>query len=186
MTPTKACHSRLFINLVSKFEDAEYDGVILDLAEQWCVLASIEEFNLDGYWIIRKDTIKQVRHRNYEAFRHQILKADGILAGLRSLEAIDISTTSHLFASLVRFQNYVIVYRESDTDWWMHHAALAFTNGKQVLMHSFDGAGRFNRTFSRCKMADISSIRIGSRYLQTYQKAAPYNFMDRRPVSQNL
>lgn len=185
MTLAKACQNRLFVDLVSKFEDEEYDGVVLDLSDQWCVLASIEKFDRDGYWIIRKDTIKKVRHRCYEVFRHQILQADGILATLRPLEGINISTTQNLFASLVRYQSYMVIRRETDAEWWTNHSALVGIDGNQLLMHSFDGAGRFNKKFTRCKMEDVTSIRIGSHYLKTYQKAAPYNFAERQPIFQN-
>jgi hypothetical protein len=183
MTLRQAHRSGLFCALVSTFEAEERDGVILSLTDHWCILASIEAFDPDGYWIIRKDTIKQVRHRPYEAFRHQILQAEGIPAAVKPLNDIDISTTSSLFESLIRYQKYVVIHRETEIEWWTHHAALAGIKGDHLLMHSFDGAGRFNQKFSRCKMADITSIRIGGRYLLAYQKAAPYDFAECRPAT---
>ena len=183
MTLSKAHKAQLCVGLVRKgYRPEEVEGVILDLSSHWCQLASLESFDPDGYWIVRRDTIQSARFRRFEAFRHEILLSKGVIARLKRPRGIDLSTTDSVFTSLTHRRCFAIVYRETEAEWWSLHSAVLGHQGGNLLLHGFDGAGRFESRTRRYPCAEITCIRFGSRYLREYQTAAPYDFRNRRPI----
>ncbi len=156
--------------------------MIQKLSSSWCLVASLDSLDPDGYWIIRRDTIRHVRHTRIEAFRHRILIANGAISRLRLPRGIDITTTDSLMASLVSLRRYAVIYRDTETDWWSLHAAILRQERSGLLLHGFDGAGRFESRVRRYPIAQITCIRLGSRYLREYQSAIPYDYDTPSPV----
>jgi hypothetical protein len=70
MTLTKAHETSLCVGLVrTGYHPDDFDGVIQKLSSSWCLVASLDSLDPDGYWIIRRDTIRNVRYTRIEAFR---------------------------------------------------------------------------------------------------------------------
>ena len=184
MTLSKAHNASLCVELVRKgYHLDELDGVILKLSSRWCLLASLDSLDPDGYWIIRRDTVRHVRYRRFEAFRHRILRANGTISKLRLPRGIDIATTDSLVTSLVSQRRYAIVYRETESEWWSLHAAILGLERGGLLLHGFDGAGVFESRIRRYPVADITCVRFGGRYLREYQSASPYDYDKPRPIT---
>lgn len=184
MTLSKAHKTSLCVELLRTGDGPDVlDGVILKLSSSWCLFASLDALDPDGYWIIRRDTIRRVRYTRFEAFRHRILLANGVIARLRPPRGIDIATTDSLMSSLVCLRRYAIVFRETGTEWWSLHAAVLGQERGGLLLHGFDGAGVFESRTRRYPVAEITCIRFGSRYLREYQSAAPYDYDKGRPVT---
>lgn len=184
MTIAKACQARLCVELLrNRRGPDELAGVVLDLSPQWCLLASMEDFDPDGYWIIRRDTIRRVRYRRFEAFRHRILTAHDTISRLRPPRGLDIASTDSLFVSLVNQHRYAILYRETEAEWWRWHSAILGLERGRVLLHLFDGAGCFETRIRRYRVADITCVRFGNRYLREFQSAAPYDYDNRCPAN---
>jgi hypothetical protein len=183
MTLTKAHKTGLCVGLVrTGYRPDDFEGVIQTLSSRWCLVASLDSLDSDGYWIIRRDTILNARYTRIEAFRHRILLANGAISRLRLPRVIDITTTDSLMASLVKQRRYAIVYRDTETEWWSLHAAILRQERSDLLLHGFDGAGRFESRVRRYPIAQITCIRLGSRYLREYQSAVPYDFDMQTPV----
>lgn len=184
MTLSQAYKAGLCIELVRATSGPdELLGVILKLSSSWCLLASLDSLDPDGYWIIRRDTVRRVRYRRFEAFRHRILVAKGTISRLRPPRGIDITTTDSLMISLVSLRRYAVLYRENDTEWWSLHAAILEEERGRLRLHGFDGAGVFESRIRSYPVADITCVRFGGRYLQEYQSAAPYDYVKQRPVT---
>jgi hypothetical protein len=183
MTLTKALQTSLCVGLVrTGYRPDDFEGVILKLSSSWCLVASLDSLDSDGYWIIRRDTICHVRYTRIEAFRHGILLANGAISRLRLPRGIDITTTDSLMASLVSQRRYAIIYRDTETEWWSLHAAILRQERSGLLLHGFDGAGRFESRVRQYPIAQITCIRLGSRYLREYQSAVPYDYDRQSPV----
>ena len=183
MTLAKAHDRRLCVTVIRSGEGPnDLTGVILALSPEWCLLASVEALEFDGYWVIRRDLILSVQFRRFERFRHEIAVRKGLLDDLPVPDGLDITDSGLLFTSLVDRRRFTIVYRERDAKWWSLHAAVVGTEGGHLRLHGFDGAGRFEPRIRKYRISEVTCLRVEGRYLTEYQIAAPYDFELGKPA----
>ena len=97
MTLQKAQAEQLCIEVVrSRPGPNNLDGLVLAFSPQWCLLASVEAFDPDGFWLIRRDTIGSIRFTRFQAFRHRVATTIGVLSGVRVPVGLDVADTLSL------------------------------------------------------------------------------------------
>lgn len=177
MNLKRAMAERLCVSICRNVEgEDEIDGVVIELSAEWCLVADVNGFDADGYWIVRRDTISRLEFTRHDAFRQKLMEKSGLIRGLRPPAGLDISDTAALMHSLVATRRYVIVFEEDDYEWYSWHAAVLSVQGKFLRLRGFDGSGCFEKRVRRIRISEITCIRIASRYLSVYEKAAPYDY----------
>lgn len=177
MNLKRALSERLCVGISRNVKGVdEINGVVTDHSPDWCLVAEVDGFSADGYWVVRRDTISRVRFTRHDAFRQKVMEKSGLISGLRPPAGLKISDTSALMDALVAMHSYAIVYREDDSEWYSTHAAVLSAKSGFLRIRGFDGCGCFQKRVRCVPICDITCIRIASSYLSAYEKAAPYDY----------
>lgn len=167
-------------------EDALY-SIPLGLGKDLVLLQGLDEFVLDGYFIIRLKDITSVEISKSQVFTLHILKEEGILNQIKKPALSSLDHWRDVLEELSAIGNNIIVKCESLEYSEFYIGAIIAIDKKSLYLLYFDGAGKWDEEPTEISLRDITSIQIDSRYSTIMSKyLSPRIIKDKQLEIHNL
>lgn len=153
--------------------EADIAGFILDKSDQFLLVQQVEEFDLNGYAIIRKDHFSALRANEFDEVMEQILKEEGILKKKYGLKkTISLDSWTSMFETLKKKDFHVIVECEDLEEPTFTIGPVTKVGKNSVQVHFYDAIGVYDKKPTKIKFEDITLVRFGDRYSTIFRKYA--------------
>ena len=151
--------------------DANIHGFILKTSKKYMLIQKAEEFQLNGYTIIRRDQYDAIRNNDYDKTYKTILKKEGVLKKHLGLNhKITLNSWSSVFQDLKKLKKSIIVECENIKKSSFVIGPIAEVKSKSVLIKYFDPNGVLDSKPTRVQYKDITLVSFGDRYNEVFSK----------------
>ena len=151
--------------------DADIHGFILQINKDFLLIQVEEEFTLNGYVIIRKDSFDSIRLSETEIFQRKILDKEGILKSDYGINAeINIESWSTIFKDLRQKDYFAIVECEDLKTPAFAIGEISKTSNKSVGIRYFSPQGIIDEKTTKIKYKEITLVKFDNLYTKMYRK----------------
>jgi hypothetical protein len=150
-----------------------FSGIIFNQNESFILMSDFNDFNFDGFVIIRKSDVSEIRKSENETFIDQILNKEGIkneiLNKSKSLDFL-LSDFKEMFVDLEQKGKAIIIERLYEKESKFHIGPISKVEKKKVFINYFSAKGEFDLIPLVSKFKEITYFRIESPYANLYHK----------------
>lgn len=157
------------INAFFRFDENYYNLIPLTFNDKLFFVINEDDFIFDGYSIFRFKDLMKVKIKNDMC--DEILKNEGLTSNI-IIPSIDISSWKSVFESLIGLNRNIIVERRA-----LNNADSEFVIGRIDSIYKnfayvwhFDADGVWEDSPIRVPYSQITNIKFGSRYVDTFSK----------------
>ena len=150
---------------------ADLYGFLLRVTEGFILVHEFDDFELNGYAIIRQDQFESIRSSKNDRARRKIMNREGTLEiDLGIPYEVVLDSWASIFTSLKAQQLSVIIECEDKKNAAFTIGPIVAVNKKSVSIRHFDAAGILAETPTKILYRDITIIRFDDRYTNVYSK----------------
>ncbi len=150
---------------------ADITGFILQLSKDFLLIQKEEEFNLNGYAIIRKDQFDAIRCNKYDRGFKRILKNEGIIDAEYGIDQkIRITNWQTIFEDLKKHDYHVIIECENLEDPIFLIGPITKVNKNFISIRYYDPTGLLDKTPTKVNYKDITLVKFDDRYINVFKK----------------
>lgn len=144
---------------------------VLDCANGLALIHTFDDFEPDGYAIIRERDIVSVRQGEYEAFWDRMLEGERLLGGLDAAPQIDLSSMSMAIASAADLYPFLAIQCEDEDEdiQDFYFASPSMISRSHVHLRCVDGLGRWEEP-EPVPLEDITLVEMGTPYLTRFAR----------------
>lgn len=128
------------------------------------------DFELDGYMILRLKDITNIRSDESERFLKLILREEGIIPHENNQVVTKIDDWEDLFKELKELGKYYIVECERLDDGDFYLGEIIKVNKQSIVFQHFDGVGEWEEKPTKIAYKDITSVSVDKRYINIISK----------------
>ncbi|MBK7616652.1 MAG: hypothetical protein IPJ08_20150 [Burkholderiales bacterium] len=145
-------------------------GFVLASSEELVVLQYVYDFNLDGLMTLSRSDISEIRETKTDKFQTRLLKHEGLLENIPFQSQFEVQSWRSIIKQLSRSYPLLILEceRGGKPD-FVIGKLLKTTSAAAYVLH-FTGIGRWLEEPVRVAYKDITSLQVGSNYLNVYQR----------------
>lgn len=149
-------------------------GYVIDAANGLALVHPFDDFQPDGYAIIREEDIVAVRQGDHEAFWDRVLAAEGLLGGLDDPPKIDLRSMADAIADAAsRYPFLIIECEDEDEDIRdFYFAKVTAVTPTHVRLRCVDGLARWEDP-EPVPLQDITMVQIATPYVTRFAKYVP-------------
>jgi len=154
-----------------KTGSADIYGYLLKVSDGFVLIHEYDDFELNGYSIIRQDQFESIRCNKIDRARRKIMDREGTLEvdlGIRY--EVTLNDWASIFTSLKQQNLSVIVECEEKANAAFTIGPIASINKKSVSIRHFDASGILADTPTKISYKDITIVRFDERYINVYTK----------------
>lgn len=154
-----------------KSGEANIYGFLLRVTEGFILIHEYDDFELNGYAIIRQDQFESIRSNKFDRARRKMMNREGTLdvdLGIRYEVAMD--DWASIFKSLKEQDLSVIVECEEQKNAGFTIGPIETVGKKSVLIRHFDAAGVLADKAVKIPFKNITIVRFDERYINVYSK----------------
>ena len=162
-----------FLTVYRRFDepDLSVSGYLLGFSADLLLLQREDEFLLNGYCILRRRDVEELRSGPYEKTIRRILEAEGVQERYYGLEPpLPLESWSDLFRELKRRDLHVIIECEEEEDPDFFIGPVERVSLHSVGIQYYDPAGRLLEQLSIIAFEDITKVTFGDRYTTVFRK----------------
>jgi hypothetical protein len=97
------------------FTSSRIHGYVLDFTDDFALIHQTDDFYLDGFAILPLNTIKKVRHSEFENMYEYIMRKENYLNDLGIHYTIDLTNWQTIFKSIAENEKFAII--ECEQTW---------------------------------------------------------------------
>ena len=142
------------------------EGYPLQIGEKWLLLHATVDFHLDGFSIVRLDSIESIRKGNKKKGHQRILDAEGITDRIATGLQRDLSDIAAILNPLKERQEIVIL----DFEDYLYIGHIIKLGKKNLSFRCFNTNGRWEKKLSKIPYDTIEKIRFETEYGAVYEK----------------
>ncbi len=151
-------------------DDQKLNGYVLDYNDYWTILHYENDFELNGYTVIRNDLIKRYRELNdYRKVTKRALKRFGHIP--KSPGAIDLKDINSVLISVNKIFPLITVHRELRDNTVCFIGSIAKITPKTITLAEISPGAEF-AGLHRINSGEITKIDFGARYEKTLWELA--------------
>lgn len=151
--------------------EANISGFLLKMSKDFLLMQKQEEFNLNGYGIIRMDHFDALRSNNVDKTFKKILRAEGIMAADYGIKnEIDLKSWQTIFHDLKKLDYHVIVECEDLEEPLFLIGPIKRVNKSAVGIQYYDATGQLDAELTMVKYDDITLVKFDDRYINIFRK----------------
>ena len=171
----------------SRISEKALYAIPLGLSEDLVLLQGLDDFDLDGYLIIRLKDITSVEISKSQVFRLHILKEEGVLDQIKKPALSSLDHWKDVLEELSAIGNNIIVQCESLESTEFYIGAIIAIDKKSLYLLYFDAFGEWDEEPTEISLRDITSVQIDSRYCTIISKyLSPRIIKDKQLEIHNL
>jgi hypothetical protein len=166
---------KVYIQDKKGFALAHFDGFIIAQSKTLLLMCDFADFALDGFIILRKEDVYEIKYSQNEAFYEKILIAEKIKASvLKKGKNINIQLNSfqEIFKQLKGIQNAIIIECNYGKKHRFIIGKVEKIKKKIAKILYFNAVGEYDFKPTRVAYDDITFIRVNSPYALIFQKYA--------------
>lgn len=130
----------------------------------------LDDFQPDGYIILRTRDITFARSGESERFSEMILKEEGILSQLKEPPEIDLHNWGTVFRSLQSLGRNISIECERIEDGEFYIGKIIEVNNKSVSLLYFNGVGEWDEEPTDILYEEITQVSFDNRYINIMSK----------------
>lgn len=146
-------------------------GFLLGESDEYILIRYVYDFNLDGLMVLRKKDISRVETSKTDEFQTQLLKDEGIYEQIDFNSKYDVTSLKSLIVSVVaeKYKHFIVEAEDRDEpDFTI--GTIEKIGNKSIVMKHFTGIGRWIDEPVEINYSDITSLQVGSNYLNVYER----------------
>lgn len=147
-------------------------GYLLGLSKTLALLHRFDDFEPDGYSVLRVEDVVKVRSAAHERCWDYILAAEKLLAGLKFRQPIDLTSMRSAIETIGQCYDHMIIECEDEEedveDFYI--GSLVATSDDGIRFRHFDAQGYWERRPSTIVLADISHVQFDTPYANIFSK----------------
>lgn len=154
----------------SKINADDLNVIPLAIGQNLVLLQDLNDFDLDGYVIIRIKDITSVVITKSQQFSQFILKEECILNQIKKPSIKSVDNWGNVLTELSNLGKNIIVECESMETSKFFIGKIVAIEKKSLFLLYFNGAGEWDEKPTEILLKDITSISFNSRYINVISK----------------
>jgi hypothetical protein len=152
-----------------------FEGIIFDQNENFILMCDLSDFNYDGFVVLRKEDVLDIKRSENEKFFNLILKEEKIIKKIfqrnRDLD-FDLGDMVDMFCQLKKMGIATIVECLYDSEESFQIGPIVKVQENKLKMDYFNSRGEFEGEPVYVKYEDITFFRFDSPYANLFLKYA--------------
>ena len=150
--------------------EENFNGCMIAATNTLLFLQVLEDFEFDGYAIVRKNDIKLIRHSSYERTYKKIIKSEGTFTNYGYDDKLSLKDWFSILSTLKKQDVHVIIenINHDYLDFWI--GPLVKVTNKYVMIHNYDPNGIFDSKLTKINLDSISNIKFKDGYSTIFRK----------------
>ncbi len=152
--------------------EALLNGYVLARGCGLALMHCFDDFEPDGYVVIRERDIVSIRCGEYEELWDRMLAAEGLLGGLDSPPSLDLTSITTALASAAAQYPFLIVQCEDEhediEDFYLGQVAELTSN--EVELRCVNALAEWESEPQMVSLHDITKLQIDTAYLKRFTK----------------
>ncbi|PZR23716.1 MAG: hypothetical protein DI535_23470 [Citrobacter freundii] len=164
---------RNFVKISRNLKGSSYDlrGFILGKSASLLLIQSTHDFLFDGYEIIRRADVINIRNGKFEKTSKRIFREEGLLKSSFGLDAkISLKGWQTVFTDLKRLDYHVIVKCEDKENADFIIGPVKRVSAASVSIQYYDPAGKLENKLSKVRLKEITTVIFGDNYSTVFRK----------------
>jgi len=148
-------------------------GFILGFSDDLIFLQYVYDFNLDGFKVIRRSDIEEIKSDEADIFYTQMMKDDGLYQKIDFSRDYDVKDWNTVLSTIAKYYKFVIIEDEIDEN----KNSFLFVIGKVqkikkngVSILGFSGDAEWHDSPTDIEYEKITCITMGSDYANAYER----------------
>lgn len=152
--------------------DHRISGYVLAVDKGLVFLRQFDDFEPDGYCVLRERDIISLRSGEHERHWDHMLQSEGLLGGLRNPPRIDLSSMASAIQSIEALERFLIIECEDDRepieDFYL--GELVEIDTESVHLRTVDALGRWEPSVAMVPLVEITQVQFSTAYLRHFVK----------------
>jgi hypothetical protein len=153
--------------------ESSINGFVLGYSEELVLVQTITDFRNDGFCLVRRSDVTDLRCQEFEVHYQQILEKEGVVPLEGPGFDLDLSSVTGALASLRVAGEWVIIEREIPGDDYFLIGPLVRVGARTASVHHFDALGQFESTPTLVRLETLTKVVFGSDYLRVWKRHLP-------------
>lgn len=145
-------------------------GFLLGDSDEYVLIRYVYDFNFDGLMVLRKKDISSIETSETDEFQTQLLKDEGMYEKIDFNSEYDMTSLRSLIVSLAKEYEYFIVEAEDRDEPEFTIGRIEEIGRQSIFIKYFSGIGRWIDELVEVNYSDITSLQVGSNYLNVYER----------------
>ncbi len=152
-----------------------FEGFVFSYTDHFVFMSDLSDFNYDGFVVLRKKDIIDVRCTESEKYFENILRQENILRNIRLQKReypFRLNTMEKMFKSLMEMKIPVIIEKLYDEDEEFLIGPVKKVSDDSVYLKYFNTVGEFDKDLVKVNFDTITSFSFDSPYANLFFKYA--------------
>jgi len=157
------------------FEESSVSGYLIAMSDDLALLHTFDDFEPDGYMIIRTDDVEDVTRGKHERHWDRMLGGEGLLSGLDPEFSIDLSSMRTAIADIQRLFGKMVIQcedRDEDDEETMYLASVVELTDRDAVIDELDATGHWGDEPEAIPYLDITTVEFDTPYINRFWKYA--------------
>ncbi|WP_027420559.1 hypothetical protein [Crocinitomix catalasitica] len=164
---------KIYISDADDVAITHFSGIVLDHNKDFVMMLDFHDFRSDGYVVIRKKDIYEIKRTKNEKFLQEIMEKEGILKeSFKHLKTISLSTMERMFKQLKEKGLPIIIERRYKDEDIFQIGPIDSIEKKVVRIRYFNARGEYDHKPVRSNFKTITFFRVGDLYSELSHKYA--------------
>jgi hypothetical protein len=150
--------------------ESSIHGFVLDYSEELLLIQTITDFRHDGFTLVRRSDVTDVRCQEFEVHYQEILEKEGVHPLSDPGFSLNLADFPAALLSLHESGEWIIAEREVPGDDYFVIGPIVRTGIRSFSLHHFDAMGQFERCPTLLRLDSLTKIVFGSDYLRVWRR----------------
>jgi hypothetical protein len=152
-------------------ENEDLSGFILDRSEDFLLIQTDSDFDLDGYAIITNYDYDSIRSNDYDRTQKKILKAEGTLAEKYGIKIpINLESWASILKDLAAADRHIIARSVRKQILDFNIGPIERISKKKFKIRDYDPNGKLDKKPTSIKFDDLRIIKFDDSYSTIFRK----------------
>lgn len=154
------------------FDHSHWNGYPLAVNHRFVLVRTLDDFDFDGFAVLRVEDLTAVYAGDPENFFDQVLRAEGLLESLPPAPELRLDSWQTVLEDVRRLSGYAIVECEAHVDPEFYLGRLIEISAEHVALRYINVAGLIEEDLTHVPLEDITMVRFDERYIRYFAKYA--------------
>lgn len=147
-----------------------WNGIPLQVTRELVLVATLDQFRLDGFAVFRWEEVAAVRSGDNERFFERVMRAEGLLSNFTEPEPLRLDDFGTVLADVRARAGYAIIECERLRRPTFHIGELAEVTRDAAFLRYVQANGVKDAKPTRIPVEDVTMVRWGEHYVRMYGK----------------
>ncbi|MXV49610.1 hypothetical protein GS399_01390 [Pedobacter sp. HMF7647] len=166
---------KVYITNTDDYEIDHFNGIIYEQNDKFILMCDTFDFNFDGFIVLRKSDISEIKCTENEKIFKQIIDNERITNSItkkRLAINVTLSAFKEMFIQLMYLKLPIIIECKYGKDDRFQIGPICEVDEKKVKLKHFNASGEFDLKPTTARYKEITFFRIDSPYANIFYKYA--------------